>query len=100
MPKKSVAEIQIKSDMTETQTPTKHSSKKKLAAVIGYVSNLTVACAVMMWGVFNVSLNLLSFKNDQTPDQAWWITAIIVAITCVVPFLIGLKLLSKTLVNK
>ena len=86
--------------MSETKSVTRNSPKKTLNAIIGYGCNLIVACAVMMWSVFNFSINLMEYRAGAEPDQDWWVTGLIVLVACVLPFFIGLRLLSKTLIPK
>ena len=71
--------------------------RKQINAAIAFGSAVTVSCLVMMWSVFNAWTNVLTFWVNQQPGQAWWITAIMVLITCVVPFGLGLWLLIATL---
>lgn len=71
-------------------------AQKKLDTVIGQLVRVSVACGILMWSVFNIWLNVLSFGADEQTDQAWTITAGMVFLTCGVPFLIGLKMLCKT----
>ena len=70
---------------------------RQLQAVIGHFSGMVVACGLLMWSVFNFWLNILAFWHNEKPDQAWVTTAIMVLITCVIPFSIGLWLLFRTL---
>lgn len=86
--------------MSETKPAPRNSPKKTLNTIIGYACNLIVACALMMWSVFNFSINLMEYRANTTPDQAWWVTGLIVLVACVLPFCIGLGLLSKTLIPK
>ena len=71
--------------------------RKKVNAVITAVVSVFVACAIMMWSVFNAWTNVLIFFANEQPDQAWWITCLLVLLTCVVPFVLAVWLLIRTL---
>jgi len=71
--------------------------KKKINATISFGSSVVVACAVMMWSVFNAWTNVLTFWANEQDGQAWWVTGLMVLVTCVVPFALGLWLLIRTL---
>lgn len=53
-----------------------------------------------MWSVFNFWLNVLAFRVNEEPDQAWFVAGVLVFLTCVIPFLIGIRLLFKSLDQK
>ena len=72
-------------------------SAKRLNAVIGYVSSVAVACGVIMWSVFNTWLNVLAYRAGEDGDQAWGIAVLMVVLTCIIPFCLGLALLFKAL---
>jgi hypothetical protein len=72
-------------------------SLKQFNAIIGLCVKVFVACAILMWSVFNLSLNILTFRASEEPDQAWLLTGGMVFLTCVIPFLLGLWLLFKSL---
>jgi len=75
-------------------------SLKRINVVIGYIISVLVACGVMMWSVFNIWLNVLMYRADSAaPDieKNWSMAALVVIVTCVVPFLLGVLLLFKTL---
>jgi len=86
--------------MTEPSPQLNRQRAKHLNAVIGLCVNVFVACAILMWSVFNLSFNLLAFRSSDQPEQAWWVTACMVLATCVIPFLIGLWILFKSLGKK
>lgn len=75
--------------------------------MISYVTTVGAACLILMWSVFNIWLNVLQFfaANAKQADvvlqtgeaePVWWITCLMVFLTAVVPFLLGLFLLFKT----
>lgn len=72
-------------------------SAKKLNAIIGHLMAVSVACAIMMWSVFNTWLNVLAYRASDEAGQSWGIASLIVIVTCVIPFLLGLFLLFRTL---
>ena len=76
---------------------TNRMTRKQLQAVISQFTGLIISCSLLMWSVFNFWLNVLAFRGNEKPDQAWGTTAVMVLITCVIPFLIGLWLLVRTL---
>lgn len=84
--------------MSKTNDPsTNRMSAKKLQAVIGHFTSVLISCGLLMWSVFNFWLNILAYRVNEKPDQAWIITAILVFVTCVLPFLLGLFLLFRAL---
>ncbi len=84
--------------MTETHdAQPNHMSPKKLQAIISHLTAMVISCGLLMWSVFNLWLNVLAYRANEKPDQAWGTAAVMVFITCVVPFLIGLWLLFRTL---
>lgn len=84
--------------MTETNDPQfNQMTPKRLNAVVGLITSVLVSCGLLMWSVFNLWLNILAFQANEKADQAWSTTVGMVLITCVVPFLIGLWMLFRTL---
>jgi hypothetical protein len=84
--------------MTKANDPqSDRMTRKQLQAVISHFTGMIVSCSLLMWSVFNFWLNVLAFRANDKPDQAWGTTAVMVLITCVIPFLIGLWLLFRTL---
>ncbi|MDG1872411.1 MAG: hypothetical protein P8J27_00770 [Mariniblastus sp.] len=93
---------QIKEPSTvEPRTPSRRATAKRLNYMIGYFASVLSACLLMMWGVFNMWLNILQYRADSSAnlglDQDWKMATAVVVVTCVVPFLIGLGLLFKSL---
>ena len=80
-------------------------TQRQLNSIISYATSVLVVCGVMMWSVFNLFINVQAFLSDASAETVtdptsgphWWITGIIVLLTCVIPFLIGVMLLFKTL---
>ena len=83
-------------DQENFHRPTK-SAQKKLNAAIAHVAAVIVACLVLMWSVFNFWLNVLAYRSSETPDQAWSVAGGMVLFTCVLPFVVGLWLLMRSL---
>ena len=73
------------------------SPKKTVNTAIAFGSTVLAACAVMMWSVFNGWTNVLTFFANEQEGQEWWITAIMVLATCVIPFGLGFWLLISTI---
>ena len=86
----------------------KRNANKRIDSLIAYVASVVCACLILMWSVFNTWLNLLQYRaaiaqqadvplevGDTGP--AWGVTALMVLLTCVIPFLFGLVLLFKTI---
>lgn len=72
-------------------------TSKMLNSVIGHIASVLTASAIIMWSVFNFWLNLLTYRVETDAQQTWDIAAMMVVVTCIVPFLLGLWLLVKTL---
>jgi hypothetical protein len=71
--------------------------QKTISASITFGTSVLVACAVMMWSVFNAWTNVLTFWTSPQENQAWWIAAMMVLLTCIVPFGLGVWLLFRTI---
>lgn len=87
----------VDNEASAPQTTSPPMTPKRLNAAIGYFASVVVACAVIMWSVFNTWLNVLAYRANESEDQAWGITAIMVIATCVIPLGLGLLVLFKSL---
>lgn len=73
------------------------SGKIKFDKLIGYGASALTAGLIIMWSVTNIWLNILMYRQETDPDKSWMISAVIVLLTCVVPFGFGLVMLVKSL---
>ena len=84
-------------------------ANKRVDSLVGYVSSVAAACLILMWSVFNTWLNVLKYwaargeENDAAQklageSPAWELTALMVLITCVIPFLFGLLILFRAII--
>lgn len=73
---------------------------KKLNAIIGYVSRSLAAAALMIWGVFNISLFLFQRQGDPASSGDNFLTG---ALLCFafggIPLLIGTWLLYRNVAS-
>ena len=72
-------------------------AKKKLAAITEYIARLTSASLLTMWGVLNIVINLRTWLAPAPTDSvgepvAWWIPAMFVVLTSILPLAIGLRM--------
>lgn len=94
------------SNPTSEQSPpklaaTNRNTKRALAAVSEYVSRVLAASALTMWGALNLIVSIRNAfvvpaiaEGDVAPGHSW-ITWLFVAVTALLPFLIGLHLFRK-----
>lgn len=86
----------------------KRNANKQLDSLLAYVATVVCACLILMWSVFNAWLNLLQYRASIAQEAdvvrelgdagpAWGVTGLMVLLTCVIPFLLGLFLLFKTI---
>ena len=80
-----------------SRSPQTRNFRKTLDTLIAFGTGVVVACGVMMWSVFNAWTNVLTFWANEQEGQAWLITFVMVILTCVVPFVAGLWLLTRTI---
>ena len=84
-----------------TSRTSNRNTKRALAAVSEYVSRILAASLLTMWGALNLIISLRSalFSPDSLvanePAGTGWITLVFVAVTALLPFLIGLHLFRK-----
>lgn len=84
--------------MTESITAqTNRRALRKLNTIVYFITRLMVSCGLLMWSVCNFWLNILTYRASEQPDLDWGSAAIMVVVTCVLPFVYGLWLLSRTL---
>jgi hypothetical protein len=87
--------------MSDSTPPTRTISgptpRQQLNRGVQHSMTVLVACGVLMWSVFNIWLNILEFRVNGIEGQNWNFTWLMVIVTCVIPFVIGLILLFKTL---
>lgn len=78
--------------------PANRNTKRALSAVAEYVSRVLAASALTMWGALNL---VVSYRNasaaaaEESPADSGWITIALVALTAVLPFMIGLNMFRK-----
>ena len=91
----------------EMRNDNKRNANKRIDSLIGYISSVGSACLILMWSVFNTWLNVLQYRAANSEeadvaqklaeDPAWWLTGLMVLLTCVVPFLFGLLILFRAI---
>ncbi len=86
--------------MNTPELKSKPMTAKTLQAVIAHLENVIASCSSLMWSAFNIWMNVLAYSNRDTTDQNWLITIVLVAVTSVIPFSFGLRLLLSTLDRK
>ena len=83
----------------------KRNAIKRIDSLVGYVASVGSACLILMWSVFNTWLNVVQYRAATSQDAeaaategpAWGMTALMVFLTCVIPFLFGLLILFRAL---
>lgn len=95
---KTIPAAELASDIGRPKQRSARASAKLLNFTIGYVFSVLSACAIMMWSFFNTWLNVLEYTRAESTDgQNWKIAFVVVFLTSVVPFLLGLVLLFRSL---
>ncbi len=88
---------------------TNRNAKRALATASEYVSRVLAASALTMWGALNLIVSIRNAfvtpaiaEGVEAPGRSWitasghsWITWCFVAVTALLPFLIGLHLFRK-----
>jgi heme/copper-type cytochrome/quinol oxidase subunit 4 len=76
--------------------------RKKLNAIVGYVSRSLSAAALMIWGVFNMSVLAIQYMRRTGDDGNWLIACIMCGLFGALPFILGSWLLFRNIsaVNK
>ncbi|MDA8563754.1 hypothetical protein N9L06_04805 [Mariniblastus sp.] len=80
------------------KAPVNRNAKRALTVIAEYVSRVLAASALTMWGALNLVVsirNASSAAAEDTPAESGWITLGLVALTAVLPFLIGLNMFRK-----
>ena len=80
------------------KAPVNRNAKRALTAIAEYVSRVLAASALTMWGALNLVVsirNASAAAAEDTPAESGWITLGFVALTAVLPFLIGLNMFRK-----
>lgn len=93
--------IQTKSKKSKNVTASQTGSvRKENNAVTAYLAGVISASAIMVWSVFNLWMNVLEYGASGTEDNAWDLTVLLIIATCVVPFVLGVRMLIKTLTSQ
>ena len=90
----------------EKRNDNRRNANKRVDSLVGYVSSVGAACLILMWSVFNIWLNVLQYRLAAKQEAelagaaagegpAWAMTALMVFLTCVIPFVIGLVILFR-----
>lgn len=87
------------SEPAKIPTQSSAAAKRELRKFIDHASKVIIACALLMWSVFNISINVLAFKNSEA-GLAWGVSIFAILISCGIPFGIGLWMLFKSLSKK
>lgn len=76
--------------------------RKQLNAIVTYIARSFSAAALMIWGVFNISVLVIQFTRRTGDDGNWIVSAIMCAFFGLLPFAIGSWLLYRNVasVNK
>lgn len=73
--------------------------RKKINAIVAYVSRSLSAAALMIWGVVNITGFVFEY-NKQTGDDGNWIpSAIMCGVFGLLPFFIGSRLLYRNIAS-
>ncbi len=79
---------------------TTNRSAKELRDKITYCSNILVACALMVWGIFNISTNVQIYRKSEEEGMDWGIALGFIVVTSVIPFLVGIWMLFRVTATK
>jgi heme/copper-type cytochrome/quinol oxidase subunit 4 len=64
--------------------------RRKLNAIVAYISRSISAAALMIWGVFNVAILVMQFLRRPEGDESNWSVSILMCLLFgVLPFLLG-----------
>ena len=67
-----------------------------LRSVVTYASSMFVAALLMMWGTMNLVANVLDLLRGPA-GRDWLVSSLLVFATGVIPFALGLWMVSRTL---
>ena len=73
----------------------KSRTAKKIAALSSFLFKVLVACGLMLWGAFNIGTNVMEFRAGSDPNASWGIAAVMILITSIAPFVVGLWMLIR-----
>ena len=71
--------------------------RRKLNAIVGYVSRSLSAAALMIWGVFNVSSLVNEYMSRTGDDGNWIASGLLCGLFGALPFLLGSWLLFRNI---
>ena len=69
--------------------------RRKLNAIVGYVSRSISAALLMIWGVFNMAGLAKQYMNQSGEEGSWTASFLLCAVFGLLPFLIGSWLLYR-----
>ncbi|QEG21357.1 hypothetical protein [Mariniblastus fucicola] len=73
--------------------------RRKLSAIVAYLSRSVSAAALMIWGVFNIAALVIQYIRRTGDDGNWVASAGMCGFFGVLPFAIGTWLLYRTLAS-
>jgi len=85
-----------KPESAKSKSAKSQPAKQRLQSVIDFVAQLLVAVGLMIWGAFNLWINVLAGFAADAAGQQWWVSIVFIFITALVPFLLGVWLLMLT----
>ena len=86
-------DLSSSSDQTAAARHQQRLARQRLQSLIGNLAGAAIGCAIVILSVVNISLNLIEFRQTETPAANWWYAIPFIALTGVLPLLGGFWLL-------
>ena len=73
--------------------------RRKFNAIVAYIAKSLSAAALMIWGVFNISVLVIQYMRRTGDDGNWIPSAVMCGFFGVLPFVIGSWLLYRNIAS-